>query len=239
MAYSLETGKLVCSINAQGKGHGEYVKPAAIASDKDNVYVLDMAGLAVNSYDRNLKFKERINIGFPCLDLEKTETGFLLYNLNANDDVGKIVVTDNEGVMVNDFLKMDIDTRTSLPTKHIFQKNGKAVCIIDPCSFAVYKYEDEALEHIASLEYNDAASQPVRPVSAFIVNSKVISQYWSKFVMTSIHDTVSGKSQSGIAGTSKSDYGFMPIVQHANSLYGIYPDTNEGSCYHLVRYRFR
>lgn len=138
MAYSLETGKLVCSINAQGKGHGEYVKPAAIASDKDNVYVLDMAGLAVNSYDRNLKFKERINIGFPCLDLEKTETGFLLYNLNANDDVGKIVVTDNEGVMVNDFLKMDIDTRTSLPTKHIFQKNGKAVCIIDPCSFAVY-----------------------------------------------------------------------------------------------------
>lgn len=239
MAYSLETGKLICSINAQGKGHGEYVKPAAIASDNDNVYVLDMAGLAVNSYDRNLKFKERINIGFPCLDLEKTETGFLLYNLNANDDVGRIVVTDNGGVMVNDFLKTDIDTRNSLPTKHIFQKNGKAVCIIDPWSFAVYKYEDEALEHIASLEYNDAASQPVRPVSAFIVNNKVISQYWSKFVMTSIHDTVSGKSQSGIAGTGKSDYGFMPIVQHANSLYGIYPDTNEGSCYHLVRYRFR
>ena len=40
-------------------------------------------------------------------------------------------------------------------------------------------------------------------------------------------------------GNAKSDYGFMPIVQHANSLYGIYPDTNEGSCYHLVKYRFR
>ena len=48
-----------------------------------------------------------------------------------------------------------------------------------------------------------------------------------------------GYVSSSNIGTSKSDYGFMPIVQHANSLYGIYPDTNEGSCYHLVRYRFR
>ena len=50
---------------------------------------------------------------------------------------------------------------------------------------------------------------------------------------------MSGCVSSSNIGTSKSDYGFMPIVQHANSLYGIYPDTNEGSCYHLVRYRFR
>ncbi len=48
-----------------------------------------------------------------------------------------------------------------------------------------------------------------------------------------------GYVSSSNIGTSKSDYGFMPIVQHANSLYGIYPDTNEGSCYHLVKYRFR
>ena len=48
-----------------------------------------------------------------------------------------------------------------------------------------------------------------------------------------------GSVPSSSIGNAKSDYGFMPIVQHANSLYGIYPDTNEGSCYHLVKYRFR
>ena len=48
-----------------------------------------------------------------------------------------------------------------------------------------------------------------------------------------------GCVSSSHIGTSKSDYGFMPIVQHANSLYDIYPDTNEDSCYQLVRYRFR
>ena len=48
-----------------------------------------------------------------------------------------------------------------------------------------------------------------------------------------------GCVSSSSIGNGKSDYGFMPIVQHANSLYGIYPDTNEGSCYHLVKYRFR
>ena len=48
-----------------------------------------------------------------------------------------------------------------------------------------------------------------------------------------------GCVSSSNIGTGKSDYGFMPIVQHANLFYGIYPDTNEGSSYHIVKYRFR
>lgn len=239
IAFNLTTEKLICSINATGKGHGEYLTPMAITSDQHNIYILDMAGMAILSYDKNLKFKKKINLSFPCIDFEKLEFGFLLYNLNANNDLGKIVIIDNEGKKSNDFLRYPVDIKKSLSTKHIFQKLGEFVCIIDPYTSAIYKYDDNIFEHIASLTFKNEENKEVKPISVFMINNVIIAQYLSKFVMTSIYDNNSGKSYSGFVKISGSHYGFMPITQNGKCLYGIYPDLTEGVSYHLIRYHFR
>lgn len=239
IVFDLTTKKCVNIINAVGKGHGECTKPIAITSDHNNIYILDMMGLVILSYNKNMEFKEKVKIGYPCIDFEKTESGFLLYNLNSNNEVGRIIVTDNMGKKVDDFLKIPACTKKSLPTKHLFQKYNNVVCILDPYTSDLFLYEDNTFKQIASLISCKDEDDTVNPVSAFFVKNKIISQYWSKFVMTSIFDKVSGTYKSGLADINNSQYGFMPIIQRNEVLYGIYPDMNEGVAYHIFQYHFK
>ena len=196
-----------------------------------------MMGLAILSYNKNMDFIEKIKICYPCLDFVKIDSGFLLYNLNSDNEVGKIIVTDNRGEKINDFLKTPACTEKSLPTKQIFQKYNNVVCIIDPYTNDIFK--DDSFDQLASLKFDKDDKNSVVPVSAFLIKNKIISQYWSKFVMTSFYDKRSETSMSGLAKIGKSQYGFLPIIQQKEILYGLYPDMNEGVAYHVFKYHFR
>lgn len=239
LVFNLSTEEFVGCLNARGKGRGEYAKPTAVSSDDTCVYVLDLTGLSILAYDKDLRFRRKINVGLPCLDFIKTESGFLLYNLNANEETGRIVYVDNEGKMVESFLKMPVNHNQVLPTKHLFQRYDDAVCVIDPNSNDIYAFRKEKFEKIASLVITNGENNGVSPVGAYMVNDMIISQYWSKFVMTNIYDMSTGVSHSGLVKISRSLYGFMPMTQYGKCLFGLYPDMTEGKAYHLYQYHFK
>ena len=76
-----QDGLLLRQISTQGNGPMEYIQPMSLCADKSHVYLLDLPGMSIISYNQDLKAEEEITLPFPCSEFIRTEKGFLCYNM--------------------------------------------------------------------------------------------------------------------------------------------------------------
>ena len=74
-----QDGLLLRQISTQGNGPMEYIQPMSLCADKSHVYLLDLPGMSIISYNQDLKAEEEITLSFPCSEFIRTEKGFLCY----------------------------------------------------------------------------------------------------------------------------------------------------------------
>ena len=142
--FNLNTGLQEKKIKKTGHGHGEYINPTSICVDHDNVYVLDFQGSSIIVYDRNLDYKNRIQLEFPSIDFAKVPDGFLLCNMNPTKNLKRIVHINEKGSVINSFLSMEMKEE-SMMTDRIFSKDDNgSVFFAEPASNIIYKWENGA-----------------------------------------------------------------------------------------------
>ena len=79
--FDRRTGRLEREICQRGNGPLEYIQPVALSSDSCRLYMLDMGGLSVYVYNKELEAERKVWLGFPALDFVRVSDGFLCYNL--------------------------------------------------------------------------------------------------------------------------------------------------------------
>jgi hypothetical protein len=103
-SFDLNTGRSIKRICHRGNGPNEYVNPAAITSDADRLYLLDLPTQHIISYDRELNPLETVSLTFPALDFIATEKGFFLQNSVGLETLKKVVHTDKKGIVLESCL---------------------------------------------------------------------------------------------------------------------------------------
>ena len=95
-----QDGLLLRQISTQGNGPMEYIQPMALCADKSHVYLLDLPGMSIISYNQDLKAEEEITLSFPCSEFIRTEKGFLCYNMAPTDSLKPLVHISREGTFI-------------------------------------------------------------------------------------------------------------------------------------------
>ena len=108
-AFTTFTGNILGYWKKEGLGPGEYIAPQTIVFDNEMLYVLDLHGQCVLSYDYDFNFNKKIAIGFPAMDFIAVSDGFLFYNLNPMGVFKEIVHTDMDGNVLNSFSLQNTD----------------------------------------------------------------------------------------------------------------------------------
>ena len=141
--FGLKDGKMRQTIHDQGNGPLEYIQPVALTSDKNNVYALDLPGMAIVTYDRDLKAQKKTALPVPCPDFIKVEGGFLCYNLTPSDDFQPLLFIDDEGNIQEGFQVSHQHLSLTTGAK-IFTRNArKEVFIQPPFSRTVYRWNEQ------------------------------------------------------------------------------------------------
>lgn len=141
--FGLQDGKLQHTVHGQGGGPLEYILPTALTADEKNVHVLDLPGMAIVTYDSNLKPLKKIALPASCSDFVRVDGGFLCYNLTPSDKLQSLIYIDNEGNVRESFQV----SRQSLPLTtgaKIFTRNAhKEIFIQPPFSRTVYQWNEQ------------------------------------------------------------------------------------------------
>lgn len=149
--FGLKDGKLQQTIYGRGNGPLEYIQPAALTADESNVYVLDLPGMAIITYNRDLKAQKKTTLSVPCFDFIKVDGGFLCYNLTPSDDFQPLIFIDDEGHLKKSFQVSHQNLPLTTGAK-IFTSNArKDIFIQPPFSRTVYKWDaqkEKPIEYI-------------------------------------------------------------------------------------------
>ena len=78
VVYDLYSHSISFSVNYQGNGPFEYVRPHALCVDEHCLYLLDSSSRKIISYNHSLKPQNEIRMDFAAFDFIKVENGFLL-----------------------------------------------------------------------------------------------------------------------------------------------------------------
>ena len=103
-AFDVNTGRLTGQVCHRGSGPNEYINPIALASDVDNLYLLDMPTRHIIVYDRELNPVETVSLSISALDFIATGKGFFLQNIVRQETPSKVVCTDKKGAVVESYL---------------------------------------------------------------------------------------------------------------------------------------
>ena len=254
-AFSTFTGNILGYWKKEGLGPGEYIAPQAIVFDNEMLYVLDLHGQCVLSYDYDFNFNKKITIGFPAMDFISVSDGFLFYNLNPMGDFKEIVHTDMDGNVLNSFSLQNTENDIVL-SERIFEKDDKGdVYIMPPMSNKIFIWDNDAVNETFILNFGnkqpkaDKNSEILEEAKEVVIRSFVTSKYVitlfesNKKVYTNVFDREKNISQTGLVNTNMNT-AFFPSSSYRNSLVGIYEqyiDVEESMDYNclFVRYNFK
>lgn len=124
-------GYQVKTIRQQGAGPLEYIQPVALSADKTCLYLLDLPGMAILTYDKELNAKQKIKLTFPCMDFVKVSDGFLCYNPAPTETLGQIVYINSEGDVQNHYLRNTVSMKIGSQAK-VFNKDAEGNVYITP-----------------------------------------------------------------------------------------------------------
>ncbi len=246
--FNLNTGLQEKKIKKTGHGHGEYINPTSICVDHDNVYVLDFQGSSIIVYDKDLDYKNRIQLEFPSIDFAKVPDGFLLCNMNPTNDLKRIVLIDEKGNVINSFLSTEMKEESMMTDRFFSKDDNGSVFFAEPASNIIYKWENGNVLPIYSIEFgkitNDKNASKANPlhgnmhIRSFVTSQYVITLYLSEFVLTNVYNEQKATSISGLVNT-RLRHPFYPIAYYDGALYGIYDIQNDNKNMILIKYNIR
>lgn len=154
--FRLSDGYQAKAINQQGTGPLEYIQPISLSADKSTLYMLDLSGMAILTYDKELNPQKKIRLTFPCMDFVKISNGFLCYNPSPTKALGSIIWIDSEGKIQDHYLQDTPPMRMASHTK-VFNKDAEGNVYITPYfSRTTYAWNEstENLEGFATVDFS-------------------------------------------------------------------------------------
>lgn len=155
--FNRKNGTLLYSISARGNGPLEYLQPMALTTDSNHLYVLDLPGMGIFSYNKKLQVERKIPITFPCLDFIRTKQGFLCYNMAPTETLKQIVYLDKDGKILDSYQLDDLKNAVSTGSKIFTQDAQGKIFVATPFSKVIYawnesltKFEEYLTFHFAS-----------------------------------------------------------------------------------------
>ena len=234
----LNSGEIVKQFCQVGRGPQDYLFPICITGDEEYLYLIDLMGKAIHKFDYNLKHSGKIEVEqLPAVSsMFKTKDGFIFYNSFESESIGKFVITDNNGKMVNSFLKLqeklpetDGPTMKTLYTQELFvsDSNGNILCF-NPDANEVYIYDGSDMTKLFRIETDDtfkpASQMPAAHVrQIFCLNGNVLINYFYNEGDYAYYDKDYNLIADGIGATPDLDVFFSPVCQIGDRLVTVTP----------------
>lgn len=226
------------SVHAQGNGPMEYIQPVSLTSDDSRVYLLDMPGMSIIAYDKNLHGEKEIPLTFPCLDFVRLPEGFLCYNIAPTETLKQMVYINTKGEVKASFqLTKEMEMPVASGAK-IFTKDKEGNIFINPpFSRNIYTWNADKTkieigktfdfkqknipEKIDISKVNLFEESYAIPSNFFQTGNSCLYSYIYRqkryYTLISLSGEVSGYF------TEKSTYPFFPQWQIENNLIGTCP----------------
>lgn len=234
----LNSGEIVKQFCQIGRGPQDYLFPICITGDEEYLYLIDLMGKAIHKFDYDLKHSGKIEVEqLPAVSsMFKTKDGFIFYNSFESESIGKFVITDNNGKMVNSFLKLeeklpetDGPTMKTLYTQELFvsDPDGNILCL-NPDANEVYIYDGSNMTKLFRIETDDtfkpAPQMPTAHVrQIFCLNGNVLINYFYNEGDYAYYDKDYNLIADGIGATPDLDVFFSPVCQIGDRLVTVTP----------------
>ncbi|MBO4561324.1 MAG: 6-bladed beta-propeller [Bacteroidaceae bacterium] len=234
----LNSGEIVKQFCQIGRGPQDYLFPICITGDEEYLYLIDLMGKAIHKFDYDLKHSGKIEVEqLPAVSsMFKTKDGFIFYNSFESESIGKFVITDNSGKMVNSFLKLeeklpetDGPTMKTLYTQELFvsDPDGNILCL-NPDANEVYIYDGSDMTKLFRIETDDtfkpAPQMPAAHVrQIFCLNGNVLINYFYNEGDYAYYDKDYNLMADGIGATPDLDVFFSPVCQIGDRLVTVTP----------------
>ena len=229
----LNSGEILKQFCQIGRGPQDYLFPICITGDDDYLYLIDLMGKAIHKFDFDLNHRGKISAEqLPAVSsMFKTKDGFIFYNSFESDSIGKFVITDNNGQMVNSFLKLqeklpetDEVIMKVLYTQELFvsDSHGNVICL-NPDANEAYLYDGNNLTKLFTIK-TDETFQPKEqmPVShvrqLFSINGNLLINYFYNEGDYAYFDKDYNLIADGIGATPELEDFFSPICQIEDKL---------------------
>ena len=181
--FNRKDGTLLHRISTRGKGPLEYIQPMALTTDSNHLYVLDVPGMAILSYNKNLQAERKISITFPCLDFIRTKQGFLCYNAAPTETLKQIVYLDQEGKIIDSYQLDNFKNGLSAGAKIFTQDAQGKIFVTTTFSRVIYGWNEsltrlEKLKTFDFASYNIPSDMEVERVNIFQKPYAIPSQFF-------------------------------------------------------------
>lgn len=228
----VHTGLIAQKMHKRGHSESEVIAPKAITTSGDTLYVLDFQSMAILSFDMNLSFLSRFQIPFPALDFAKVDNGFLLYNINATDELKQIVHIDERGQVIGSYFDKDSDLDMLLSDKIFMEATEGEIYFMLPASDKIYKWRDGKILNEYILDYGNGKVHEKKSsnlyrkrkdnaINAFVMQNYVVISFLSQsMVKYNFYDRRTKESDAGMVAC-KSSAAFYPRWQYQTCLIGI------------------
>ena len=227
------SGEIVKQFCQLGRGPHDYIFPIGLTGDDEHLYVLDLMSKDIHIFDFDLTHQRKFSIAqLPVASsIHKTKDGFILFNSIENDSIGKFVITDNEGLITDTFLKLqerlpqtDQPMLMTIYTQELFvpHSNGSIMCF-NPDAGDAYLYDGKNLNKLFHVRQDDTfKAMPNNPApfirQLFSVNGNILVNCFYNESDYAYYDKDFNLIAYGIGATSDEEVPFSPICQAKDRL---------------------
>lgn len=253
VSVNLTSGKVKKKINIKGHSNSESISAKAITCTEEHVYILDMNGKKILTFDSNLDYLEHIPIPVSSLDFAVIPNGFLLLNMNCKEDTDMVVSIDKKGKILNKFISNKGIPELIL-SQRIFSETKDGITIVPPLQNKTFTYDNKTNNVSCLIRYELSSgsnekiknkkeiSFPDATTISFDSERYIVTSYLANQIGgTCVYDKKNKTTRSGLIKT-ETLYPFMPIVLKDNILYGVYErnsSTEENNRYIIVKYELK
>lgn len=233
LSVNLSSGQVERKINLKGHANSECVSPKAITCSDGNIYILDMNGQKILTFDYNFNYIEYNPTPVSSLDFAVISNGFLLFNLNCDQDEELILSIDKKGNILDRFIQAN-GTPELILSERIFTETKDGVVIVPPLEDKMFKYDSKTdsvsyiIKYLSDSKLHKKSKNkghiciPDAATIAFESERYLITNYLANHIVrTCVYDKKNQIVRCGLIKT-ETQYPFTPMALKDNVLYGIY-----------------
>lgn len=238
-AFDINDGSFIKGICNKGNGPNEYINPVAISSDSMYVYLLDLPGMSIICFDKQLNAIKKISITFPASDFICTDDGFLLYNLGTSEATKKFVYIDLNGKIVNSYISVEETDQSGGYTgglgKYFSKDMDNNIYVSESYSNEIYSWKKDSISLAYTINFSGSNIPLGMKTSEidmfkeayafncnlfFFPNTIVTSFFYKSNRYYNFLSKSTGKQKTGIIMDKNDEIPFFPQWQYKDKLVG-------------------
>lgn len=240
--YPLADGISPKRINSRGHGFGEYIAPVALTSDKDTLYVLDIATASILKYDTDLKPLENVQLDHPAQNILICGDNILSDNLDLKSNSNMVIMSDRKGNHIDNLIPIaDVGELDSYRVGNTFMERMQDdVFVLDSKGNTLYMYEDGVMHPAYRYDFGKRMIPEGKPLDVGNLSQYAVSTHCfisGDMVLLSYlldnqrqycyYDVKTGQIKNGTVNATSEGFPFFPRWQHGNELIG-YLESESG-----------